>query len=267
MIPLELLIMVIIGIFCGITAGIIGASGVMIVVSFLHLLLDFSMYTALGTSLGVDLITAITTTLVYHKHGNVDIGKGVWMMLAALVGIQVGGRIVVRTPETYLQGLFALFLFIPGVFLLRGELGEIDRIRDGILDRFGIPAFHEMGEKKQKVISLAAGFLIGILCGFQGAGGGLMFLIALIVILDYPIHKAVGTSTLMMMATAGVGTVTYGLLGAIDWLAVLIIGFIALPINRIAAKEANKLPEKRLSQIGGGIFILFGVLMLLFINL
>lgn len=262
---LEFLILIAIGILCGVTTGVIGASGVLITVSTLNLILGYSMRTALGTSLGVDLITTSITTWIYYQHDNVDLQRGVWMLLAAMVGIFVGSHLVLRTPEAGLQGIFVLFLFTSGIFLIKGGVTKINNLRDEILDRFGIPPIHQMSVKLQVSISIVAGFIIGILCGFQGAGGGFLFLIALVVIFGYNIHKAVGTSTLMMMATAASGVIPYTLQGAVNWCAVVIIGIASLLTNRIAAKKANQIPEKKLTKIGGSVFIFLGCLMLIMV--
>lgn len=253
--------MILVGILCGLTTGIIGASGVMLVVSLLHLLLGFSMYAALGVSLGVDLILAATTTFIYYKHGNVDLGRGVWMLISALIGVQLGSRIAVQTPETHLQFIFAVFLFISGSFLIKGGFNKVNTLKNSLLERYSIPPVNQWQETYQIVISIVVGFIIGILCGFQGAGGGLMFLTALVIIFDFSIHKAVGTSTLMMMTTAGSGFVAFSSLGFVNWQTILILSSSAVVANLISANKCNQLPENKLKRIGGIIFILIGILM------
>lgn len=263
MISLRLFLMILVGVLCGLTTGVIGASGVMLVVSFLHLLLGFSMYAALGVSLGVDLILAATTTSIYYRHGNVDLGKGVWMLLSALIGVQLGSRIAIQTPEARLQFIFAVFLFISGGFLIKGGFNKVNTLKNSFLERYGIPPINQWQKTYQIVISIVVGFIIGILCGFQGAGGGLMFLTALVIIFDFSIHKAVGTSTLMMMTTAGSGFVTFAFLGFVNWQTILILSISAVFTNLVSANKCNQLPEDKLKRIGGIIFLLIAILMFL----
>ena len=73
MIPLE--IEILIGLATGLVVGITGASGVLLVVPLLTMLLKFSMHTAVGTSLFVDVITPLVVAFTYYRHGNVKIGR------------------------------------------------------------------------------------------------------------------------------------------------------------------------------------------------
>jgi len=70
--------------------GLTGASGVVVVVPLLTVLMGFSMHAAIGTSLFVDVITPLFVAWSYYKNGNVDIKSGLWLALGAIVGAQVG---------------------------------------------------------------------------------------------------------------------------------------------------------------------------------
>jgi uncharacterized membrane protein YfcA len=114
---------------------------------------------------------------------------------------------------------------------------------------------------KQVAASLLLGFLLGIISGIFGAGGGIMFLLTLIVLLKYPLHKAVGTSTLMMTLTALSGAIGYALNGYVSPLAFILVGAGAIVGGRIGAVYANKVPEASLSKIIGIVFIALGIIM------
>jgi uncharacterized membrane protein YfcA len=111
-------------------------------------------------------------------------------------------------------------------------------------------------------VSLVMGFLLGIISGIFGAGVGIMFLLTLIVLLKYPLHKAVGTSTLMMTLTALSGAIGYALNGYISPLAFILVGAEAIVGGRIGAVYANKVPEAPLSKIIGIVFIALGIIMI-----
>jgi uncharacterized membrane protein YfcA len=106
------------------------------------------------------------------------------------------------------------------------------------------------------------GFLLGIISGIFGAGGGIMFLLTLIVLLKYPLHKAVGTSTLMMTLTALSGAIGYALNGYVSPLAFILVGAGSIVGGRIGAVYANKVPEASLSKIIGIVFIALGIIMI-----
>jgi uncharacterized membrane protein YfcA len=117
-------------------------------------------------------------------------------------------------------------------------------------------------ELKRVVASFAVGFLIGIVSGVFGAGGGVMFLIALMFLLRYPIHKAIGTSTFIMAVTALSGAIGYTLNGYISPLAAILVGAGTIVGGRVGAVYANMAPEEKLAKIVGTIFTMLGMLMI-----
>jgi len=116
-------------------------------------------------------------------------------------------------------------------------------------------------ELKRIVASFVTGFLLGIISGVFGAGGGIMFLLTLI-LLKYPIHKAIGTSTLIMAVTALSGAIGYAINGYTSLTAAILVGAGAIVGGRVGAIYANKVSEKKLTKIIGSIFLILGVLMI-----
>jgi len=114
----------------------------------------------------------------------------------------------------------------------------------------------------QVVVSPVLGFLLGVISGNFGAGGGIMFLLTLIVLLKYLLHKAVGTSTLMMALTALSGAIGYALNGYVSPLAFILVGVGAIVGGRIGAVYANKVPRATPSKIIGIVFIALGIIMI-----
>jgi uncharacterized membrane protein YfcA len=68
-----------IGLATGLVVGITGASGVLLVVPLLTILLKFSMHNAVGTSLFVDMITPLFVAISYYRHGNVKLKAAFWL--------------------------------------------------------------------------------------------------------------------------------------------------------------------------------------------
>jgi len=95
------------------------------------------------------------------------------------------------------------------------------------------------------LLAIALGFGVGIVTGVFGAGGGLMFLLLLIVVLGEPLHKAIGTSTLIMALTAFSGTIGYMIHGFLNILYSTITSLGSIIAGTISSRIANKLPEKK----------------------
>ena len=263
---LSLLGLIALGLCSGGVTGLIGSSGVLIVVPALTLLFGLPIHTAIGTSLAVDVIASIIVSIVYLRMGNVELRSGLGLALGAVVGAQVGSRIAKYIPSANLGRGFGIFLVIIGAGRLSGK-GLI-----GLLSSQHSPQSMDTKKvsgqnnsikvgPKQVAVSLVLGFLLGIISGIFGAGGGIMFLLTLIVLLKYPLHKAVGTSTLMMTLTALSGAIGYALNGYVSPLAFILVGAGAIVGGRIGAVYANKVPEASLSKIIGIVFIALGIIM------
>ena len=117
--------------------------------------------------------------------------------------------------------------------------------------------------QKQKVIqSLLCGCLIGFICGFIGAGGGMMLLLILTSVLQYELKTAVGTSVFIMAFTAFTGAASHMYIGGFPDLEALIVCIIATLVGaRVAALFANKAEPKVLNQATGVVLTVLGLAM------
>ena len=70
-------------------------------------------------------------------------------------------------------------------------------------------AMEQVSAKKRAVQSVLCGIFIGFICGFVGAGGGMMMLLILTSVLGYELKTAVGTSVFIMTFTAFTGAVSH----------------------------------------------------------
>jgi len=120
--------------------------------------------------------------------------------------------------------------------------------------------FSEMNNKN-RLITFGIGLILGINSGLFGAGGGLMFLLVLIIILKYPTRLAVGTSSLIMAMTAASGTIGYAIQGNVDFRTGTIIAIAAVISGLLGARLANKVPENTLNRIVGTAFGIIGIAM------
>ncbi len=251
-----------VGLVTGTITSLVGASGVMVVVPALTMIFRMNAHTAIGSSLLVDVITSAVVAIGYFRAKNVRLKEGLWIAVASILGAFVGARWAGSIPEGPLTLVFAIVMIISGIATLINAAKKSTDADDG----------KEEGAKKQKgphfdaawqqiLALLLVGFAIGIISGLVGAGGGVMVLLALIFILRYPMHEAVGTSTVIMAITALASTIGYGAQGSIDYKASLLIALGAVVAGIIGARFANKIDERRLKQIVSVVFIVIGVVM------
>ena len=248
-----------VGLVTGTITSLVGASGVMVVVPALTMLFRMNAHTAIGSSLLVDVITSAVVAVGYFRAKNVRLKEGLWIAVASVLGAFVGARWAGAIPEKPLSLVFALVMIISGIATLVNAIRKTSASATaGTSTHAGL---HFTAAWQQVLALLVVGLAIGIISGLVGAGGGVMILLALIFILRYPMHEAVGTSTVIMTITALASTIGYGVQGSIDYGQSLIIALGAVIAGLIGARFANRIDERRLKMIVSVIFMIIGVAM------
>lgn len=246
-------ILILIGTITGVITSLVGASAVTLIVPALSMLFHVNVHTAIGTSLFVDVITSIVVSYNYYRKGHVELKSGLWIAVASVIGAQFGANIANATKGVTLSGLFGILLIFSGI-------NELHRSKKQTTERKRIKFKHQWTEILSAIL---IGIAIGIISGIFGAGGGVMILLALIIILGYPMHMAVGTSTLIMAVTALSSDIGYFCHGHIDFLFGILLSLGAVFGGIFGSKYANKINDKVLSKVLNVFFIIIGIIMLI----
>lgn len=251
-----MILSVLIGLITGFVTGLTGASGVMVVVPLAHYLLLLPVHDAIGTSLMADVIASCAVSYAYYRHGNTDLRSGIFVAAGAILGAQVSAGFAVAIPENSLGILFGGGMMVTSLILVRRGSGRV--AGDG---SFSTREFRFRSPSMRTIMALFLGYCLGTMTGIFGSGGGIMAFMILFFILDYPVKKAIGTSTLIMAVTALSGCMAYASNGKISPSDGLIIGFAAVAGGFMSARIANRLDEKKLIKVLGIIFVLMGLFM------
>ena len=252
---MELLIKFIVCLLAGLGAGLgtgfAGMSAAAVISPVLITFLDMDPYMAVGIALASDVLASAVSAYTYGKNKNLDIKNGLVMLAAVLCFTMVGSYVSSLVPGTTM-GSFSVFMtMLLGIKFLVKPVTEPK-------------ASFTNATAKQKVLrSLFCGILVGFICGFVGAGGGMMMLLVLTSVLGYELKTAVGTSVFIMTFTAFTGSISHFALGGMPDLWVLLFCVLStLLFARIAALIANKASAKTLNRITGIILIILGVVVL-----
>ena len=120
-----------------------------------------------------------------------------------------------------------------------------------------------VSKKKRAIQSILCGVMIGFICGFVGAGGGMMMLLILTSVLGYELKTAVGTSVFIMAFTALTGAISHFMIGGMPDVTVWLLCIIfTLVWARVAAVFANKAKPKTLNRATGIVLVVLGIVIM-----
>lgn len=252
---MQLLITILVTFFAGMGAGLgtgfAGMSAAAVISPVLITFLGMDPYMAVGIALASDVLASAVSAYTYGKNKNLDIRNGLIMMVSVLTFTVVGSYVSSLVPSRTM-GSFSVFMTL--------LLGIKFIVRPVMTTR---EAMQGVSAKKRAVQSIVCGMLIGFICGFVGAGGGMMMLLILTSVLGYELKTAVGTSVFIMAFTAFTGSVShFAIGGAPDWTVLILCMVFTLLWARIAAVFANKATPKTLNRATGVILVVLGIVVL-----
>lgn len=250
---LELIVYIIAGLGAGIVTGLAGLSAASVISPILITVLNFEPFMAIGISLSSDVLASALSAATYAKNKNIDVKGGMWLLIPAMVLTVAGcflGYSVGSTALGVVSCVFPIFLGLRFVFSRENKpLSFVENI----------------SLRTKHILSILSGAVIGTICGFSGAGGGMMMLMLLTMLLSYELKTAVGTSVFIMMFLALVGAIShFGMIGYVDWTAMTVCALSALAGAYVAAKFANKADPKVLHRAIGICLMALGLFLTLF---
>ncbi len=249
---LEILVCFLAGAGAGIGTGFAGMSAAAVIGPVLITFLDIPAYQAVGIGLASDVLASAISAWTYKKNGNLDIKNSLPLLATVLVTTVIGSLIAKLVPETAMGYTMQIAMIVLGIkFIVKPVSNSKESAFEG-------------EPKKRLVKSIIGGTLIGFICGFVGAGGGMMMLFVLTVFLGYEMHMAVGTSVFIMAFTALTGGVSHFIIGGVpDLLCLSVCVASTLVWSLISAKIANKADAKTLNRVVGAVLISTSVAILL----
>lgn len=253
---MELFIKIVVCFFAGMGAGLgtgfAGLSAAAVVSPMLITILHMNAFEAVGIALASDVLASAVSAYTYGKNKNLDVKNGLTMMITVLIFTVVGSWVSSLLPSTTM-GTFSVFMtLILGIkFIVKPVMTTKE-------------SMEAVSPKKRFIQSIICGMGIGFICGFIGAGGGMMMLLILTSVMGYELKTAVGTSVFIMTFTAFTGAISHFAMG--DKPNILILGLCVLFTflwARIAALFANKAEPKVLNRVTGVVLAILGVAMII----
>lgn len=217
------LLVLVTGLAAGFLSGLFGVGGGLVIVPALMSVLGMSQRRAAATSLAAIVLTAAVGTSSYALRGEVSLVAAVLLVLGSLVGAQIGTWLLRRLPARVLPWIFVAF----AVFVIVSQQLQVPVREAGLVL-----------DPVRGVGLVAVGLLAGILSGLVGVGGGSVIVPGLELIVGVGDLLARGTSLLVMIPTAIMGTWSNARHGVVDLRAGLIVGVgaaVAAPLGTMTA--------------------------------
>jgi uncharacterized membrane protein YfcA len=252
----QLLPLLAAGAVAGFLAGLLGIGGGIVTIPVLFVVfnnldvpIEWRMHAAIATSLAVIVATNISSVRSHHKKGGVDwaIVKDWWLVIA--VGAVLGSFFATTLKTAELVYFFATLAgFLAVKMLLSFEKWKLGTTLPGGIFRYSNPG------------------LIGFFSAVMGIGGG-SFSVPYMTLYNIPIHRAVGTASLIGLVISvsggagyliggwGIPNMPTGMIGFIHGPSAVVVAFAAVLTAPLGAKMAHKIPQAALS-------ILFGVFLI-----
>ena len=252
---MEIIIKIAVCFFAGVGAGLgtgfAGMSAAAIISPVLITFLGMPAYDAVGIALASDVLASAVSAFTYRRNGNLDVKNGLVMMVFVLLFTMAGSYVASLLPDSTMGNFSVCMTMLLGVkFILKPVMTTREAMESA-----------PMGVRMIK--SAIGGTGIGFICGFVGAGGGLMMLLVLTSMLGYELKTAVGTSVFIMSFTALTGALShFGIGGRPDAVTLVLCVVFTLIWARIASKIANKVDNRTLNRATGVILLILGAVVL-----
>ena len=247
----EFIVCFIAGIAAGLGTGFAGMSAAAAISPILITFLQIPSYEAVGIALASDVLASACSAYTYHKNKNLDIKNGLVMMISVLIFTTIGSWVSSLVPSTTMGNFSVIMTMFLGIkFIVKPVMTTKE-------------SMEKIDKKSQIIRSILGGMAIGFICGFIGAGGGMMMLLVLTSVLGYELKTAVGTSVFVMTFTAFTGAASHFMIGGAPNMYYLIICVLSTWLwAQIAAKIANKAKPETLNRVVGVVLVLIGIVIL-----
>ncbi|WP_055443304.1 sulfite exporter TauE/SafE family protein [Lacinutrix himadriensis] len=232
----------------GAILGLIGGGGSILTVPLLVYFLAFNPVVATAYSLFVVGSSSLVGVIQKHQKGLVDFKTGLAFSFPSFIAVYVSRRFLVPAiPETlFTVGAFsltkgmAIMIFFAIIMLLAAS----SMIKSK-------PKSQENNVSQAYYKTFIQGVIIGIITGLIGAGGGFLYVPALVLWAGLDMKKAVGTSLIIIAINSLIGFLGDVQVLDIDWFFLLTFSFLTIIGILVGGYFSKFISSKKLKKSFG----------------
>lgn len=226
---MEWIILIILGLaagtlgsLMGLGGGIVVVPGLMILSGVFDIISGITPQVAVGTSLLIMIFTGLSSTLTYIKQKKVDFVSGTIFLTGSIPGALYGVYLNKDIDVSSFLVYFGTFIIIISLILMIRKYLKPVQLREKGIKRSYIRDNGEVAYYGYSLyLAIPISFVVGMLSGLFGIGGGSLMVPAMILLFGFPTHMAIATSMFMIFFSAIVSSLSHIALGNVNWLFAL----------------------------------------------
>lgn len=243
-------------IIIGLSLGLIGGGGSILTIPILVYLFKIDPELATSYSLFIVGITSLSGCYTHYKMGNLKIKSALYFAIPSVFSILLIREVIFpHIAETlfsiasYTVSKNFLIMIVFAVLMIAASISMIRKKSPEIKSRG--TNYIELG---------VIGFVVGIVTGFLGAGGGFLIIPALLFFANLPMKQAVGTSLLIIFINSSIGFAGDLYINTpIDYPFLFGISGIAFIGMLIGTQLSKKIDGNKLKPIFGWFVLIMGI--------
>lgn len=252
LLPTIVALAILSGVAVGFVLGLIGGGGSILALPLLVYVVGMpTVHVAIGTSAAAVALNAMASLLAHARRDNVKwLCAGVFAA-AGIAGALAGAHMGKAFDGQKLLALFGLVMILVGANMLRPQPDSENL--DVQLNR------ETAGRLVPRLLGI--GFLVGLMSGFFGIGGGFLIVPGLMFATGMPLSTAVGTSLVAVSAFGLTTAGSYAWSGLIDWKlgSLVVAGGVAGAFAGTAASTYLGAKKRALALVFAAIVIIVGL--------
>lgn len=226
---MEIFLFLAVGVLVGCVGAMLGIGGGVVIVPLLTFLFGFEPSAAIGTSMFVVLLNALSGSVGYVRQKKVCVDAAWKFALATVPGAFLGSYV-----SEYLKG--RSFYFVFGVFFF---LFAIHMYRKAS-KKVSVDTNEQVPEHYNWKFGVACSTIVGFIASILGIGGGVIHVPMMTYVLHFPVKVAIATSTAILCISAVAGVISHASLGHVVWLTGIGLGLGASIGAQIGVRLAVK---------------------------
>lgn len=230
----------------GLSLGLLGGGGSILTVPILVYILKMDPKTSIALSLAIVGLTSLVGFFSHYKNKNVDFKAALIFAPLAMIGTFLGARLSQLISAEFQLLLFAIIMLIASVQMFKNK-------KERHTQTLQSPRY---------LIIFVQAFIVGIITGVVGVGGGFLIVPALVLLAGLSMKKSIGTSLFVISLNSLTGFIGYIGIVEIPW--TFLLGFTAFSILGIliGSKLTQFVSQSTLRKVFAFFLVIMGVFIL-----